>query len=695
MATRGKRGTCQMHLTRWVTLTLVMASTSAFAAELIERRTQRTLTAVEMNQGDTLQFMLRNGERRTLVVEWTEARVVMTNLPQLKQGFRWGGTIYEMACRVRIDGHPMTMRRYVPVQQSFYQPYVINGMRIWFDGVRDIEQFLNDNHGGGLPRKDARFALQDMTLTICPQPLRPWYPNSDNYIDVVESYNANDVWMGPYKGADLHGGLDINMPIGTPLWAPIDFDTQFYFNSLKMGHDNNRWRGVRTWDNGQRWVLQAHHIVRLLVPRNTPLKQNKHYAETAGVATGSHAHSHFVFKIGPYEDETLLDAWIIFWQIFENNKQRAGEIRAVIQPLSPAKTGQAVPFDGASSNAGPTGNELRYRWTFGDGGTSIESRPRHVYTEPGIYPVSLIVHDGVQRASCTQHVTVDETAEKKDQPALILESPDAIAFRRRPLAAMDVYGWTPNFESCTLQFTARPRSSPRPATQWVSCRNTGRGQLADPQIDLQYREGREWLYVTPHGHRLAVMVDASRLPNRQGVYRADVVVDCPGAINSPQVFSVRMEVPRPGNAPGSSVTIDNKDGGCYATPWYWLTLSFHRHFPDRWRPGHRGNYLINAGHPCDGEFVRFTPDLRAGHYTVALLDETPFRPSSQVPGEIRFAVRVRHKHRTERIWIEPLKSRQLGSFEFEEGTSGFVEILAEGSNGMVIADAVRFERQRD
>ena len=124
-----------------------------------------------------------------------------------------------------------------------------------------METFLNDNHGGGVPRKDVRLALQDATLPIAPQVLRPWYPNPDNWIDAGESYNANDVWMGPYHGADLHGGVDINMPIGTPLWAPIDFDTQFYFNSLEKGDNNNRWRGIRTWPNGQRWVLQAHHLV--------------------------------------------------------------------------------------------------------------------------------------------------------------------------------------------------------------------------------------------------------------------------------------------------------------------------------------------------------------------------------------------------------------------------------------------------
>ena len=71
---------------------------------------------------------------------------------------------------------------------------------------------------------------------------------------------------------------------------------QFYFNSIKMGHNNNRWRGIRKWPNGDIWALQAHHINQLLVDENTPIRQGTHYAVAAGELLGSHAHTHFVFK---------------------------------------------------------------------------------------------------------------------------------------------------------------------------------------------------------------------------------------------------------------------------------------------------------------------------------------------------------------------------------------------------------------
>ncbi|MBX3180232.1 MAG: PKD domain-containing protein [Candidatus Hydrogenedentes bacterium] len=660
-------------------------------AEIFARAALDTLTPVELNRGDELQFTLRNGETRTLALEATSARILLTNLPETGTAFHEGQTVYEMTCRVRIDGQSMEMRRYVPVQEALYEPYIGNGLRIWFDGVRDIQAFLNDNHGGGMPRTDARFAVQDMTLPVCPQPLRAWYPNADNYIDTAESYNANDVWMGPYQGADLHGGLDVNMPIGTPLWAPIDFDTQFYFNALAMGHNNNRWRGVRKWANGQRWVLQAHHIVRLHVPEHTPLKQGAHYAEAAGVLTGSHAHSHFAFKIGPEDEEALLDPWILFWQIFELNKERSGEIRAAMRPLSPAVTGNPVPFDGSASRAGVTGNGLRYRWTFGDGGTAIDAKPRYVYTAPGVYPVTLTVFDGVAWASQTQHVTVDASGAPIDRPALVLAARDSLAFRPRPVPAMDVYGHAPRHEPHTLHFLARPETSPRPAPRLIEVRNAGAGALAAPVIHISYREGMDWLSVQPHAEGLEIGVSAEDFPNRLGIYHADVSVGCPGALNSPQVFSVRLETPSQRDLPKEKVIVDNRDPGCEATPWYWVAPQFHRHYTEHWPPGYRGDYLVARAN-APGEFVRFTPDLAAGRYTVSLASDTPFPPTSATPTGSRFAMRVRHKHGEETVWMAPETSRAIGEFEFSEGMDGYVEILAEGATGAVIADAVCFER---
>ena len=181
---------------------------------------------------------------------------------------------------------------------------------------------------------------------------------------------------------------------------------------------------------------------------------------------------------------------------------------------------------------------------------------------------------------------------------------------------------------------------------------------------------------------LKVTVDATGL--QPGEYDATVSVACPGVTGSPQVFRVRLHVP--GKPPASEVTIDDRSSSFYATPYFWVGHRFCRCPRDR--RGHAGHYLTNGGRPAAGEYVRFVPDLQAGRYKVSLSEETPFRPGTE------FDVRVRHREGEKTIRVRPQQSRLIGEFAFNEGTDGFVEIRAEGSKGLVIADAVRFTRRR-
>jgi hypothetical protein len=63
-----------------------------------------------------------------------------------------------------------------------------------------------------------------------------------------------------------------------------------------------------------------------------------------------------------------------------------------------------------------------------------------------------------------------------------------------------------------------------------------------------------------------------------------------------------------------------------------------------------------------------------------------------VEEDIRFAVRVRSGQGTEVVWVEPLKSRAIGTFEFAEGNDGYVQVETKGSTGIVVADAIHFKR---
>ena len=57
--------------------------------------------------------------------------------------------------------------------------------------------------------------------------------------------------------------------------------------------------------------------------------------------------------------------------------------------------------------ADPNGDQIRYAWTFGDGGTSTSSNPTRTYVNAGTYTITLTVTDGWNRsASTTREVTV-------------------------------------------------------------------------------------------------------------------------------------------------------------------------------------------------------------------------------------------------------------------------------------------------
>jgi hypothetical protein len=216
-----------------------------------------------------------------------------------------------------------------------------------------------------------------------------------------------------------------------------------------------------------------------------------------------------------------------------------------------------------------------------------------------------------------------------------------------------------------------------PGRKLIVLRNLGRGALPKARVDA----GARWLAVGRGTEREALQVSVDAAGLAPGRYEATVSVDCPGAANSPQRFRVELDVRDA--PPKDSATIDDRDEGFYATPYFWAGHRFCR--CPKERRGHGGFYLTNGGRPAAGEFARFTPDLKAGTYDVALSEATPFRRGTA------FDVRVRHRGGETTVRVRPGRSRRVGTFEFEEGTDGFVEVLAAGSKGLVVADAVVFE----
>ncbi len=284
----------------------------------MRREAKPTLTAVEMNHGEVEEFVLASGTTVRIELVSTNARVLNTTLDTLMVEEHDARTNYAFTCVLRVNGTDYPLAREVATQRSFYEPSVIEGVRIWFDAVDDIFMFLSEEHGACRPRKDARFALQDATLGICPEPIHPWCPLPDGGLRIEDCYRGEDCWLGAYNGASAHGGLDVNHPAGTPLRAPLDIDDHFYFNSIAMGHNNNRWRGIHRWPDGSEWILQAHHMTELTVPERRPIGKGQQIAWGAGVLSGSVDHSHFVFKVHDYGETIMLDPWILLRQMYRD-----------------------------------------------------------------------------------------------------------------------------------------------------------------------------------------------------------------------------------------------------------------------------------------------------------------------------------------------------------------------------------------
>jgi len=660
-----------------VLLALFPARSTTGEPAIFDFTADETLTVVRMNHGDTLRFELSPGELRTFVLEDTSARIVERSA---------GGIVYSFECRLLADGEPLTLQRYVCSQESFYEPWIVNGVRLWFSSssaIFDLVPIRYPENHDSLDEVDAVLALQDATRPICPQPLSRWF-KSEQYIDVGDCYNGDDPWLGPYLGRACHVGLDINMPKGTPLYAPLDFDTQWIFSA------DHRWRGVRRWPNGAVWGLQSHHVDRLLVEEETPLTQGTHYAEAAGKGVGSHPHSHFEFRVGPQvlNRGTLggweIDPWILFWQIFENEKRDQGTLLADLNPVSPASTGQATRFSTSELEKTNEKETIRFFWTFGDGGWSHHTAPEYEFSYPGVYPVTVVVEKGEQRSTRTQHITI--RGDTISSPALVLDARDEVSFRKRPQHAADVYGWPVHQVPHTVSFTAKPQgAATRPRE--VLLANAGRGILptaSAPQVKY-LDEPKSWLKVRLEGtadeQNQRLLLTANPQSLSPGYYEAIVAVDCPGAANSPQSFRVTLFV-RP-SPTDEELIIDDLDAEFYATPYFWVGHQFLR-TPER---GNRNRYLTNGNVNDVAAVARFTPDLAAGRYEVLFHPETPLT-NANCP------VRVHHARGEKRLQYhaETYPDRSLGIFEFNEGNEGFVEIHAEGSEGLVVVDAVIFRR---
>ena len=620
------------------------------AANPVFRVHKPTMTPVEMAHGETLVYERGDGETLRLKLTGTAARILYTNrdrIPRDESGNDRGNMyrarlLYTYTIDLEVNGMPMTMRRYVGSQESFFEPFVINGVRIWPIGVSDVFEehggFLNTvrNDNGSL-RKDARLVLQDMDTRICPAPLHPWYIDSvtrnedfvirPRFIDIGRCFNGADCFMGAYLGGESHGALDVDMAQNSVMYAPFGLDTQ----------EGIRAEGSRRWPDGSEWRINTGHVIEKLVDDHEPVAGGEPYGIGARRGCWWHPHAHFGFRV--YEKGVLyeVDPWIIFWQLFEDQAREKGVLRARMNPLKEAQTGQTVTFRSLDAKGAPhTGPGVAATWTFGDGTSARGHSVRHIFTQPGIYPVTLTLQRKDSLEAITQHITVQGAP--VEEPALALSSPHQPAFRPRPVEMLDTYEVPPSLVPFTLPFLARP-SHPLPRAKTVRLHNRGGGTLEDAQCEIRYTGNPAlpgepgWLRVQRAGggnrQQLRVSVDGSRL--MPGTYRAVVTVTAGDRPATATTFAVELEMPaEPASSRG--VIIDDRDEECWCTPYFWVGHRFHGWgWPAlRNAEGYNHFYRMNGKRAKTGEYARFTPDLEAGDYVVWLYERTPYAGGPQI-----------------------------------------------------------------
>ena len=586
----------------------ILGNSIGYTQNIIERRSKETITPVELNHGEIFKYSRKDGNVLTVELISTSANILYTNRdkippkePTNDRGNEYRSRLmYEFKCKVKINGFPMTMHRYICSQESFYEPYTINGVRIWFTGT----QAMFEEHGGfittyraddAMPKKNARFVFQDMTKRICPGKIYPWFKDGKdrnenfiykpNFIDIGRCYNGDDCHMGPYMGYDSHGGLDVDMAQKSLMYTPFDLDTQ----------EGIRAKGSKTWPDGSEWLINTGHIIKKYVPDDTPVNGGEPYGLGAFRGCWRHPHAHFAFQIKESGILYDMDPWIIFWQLFEDNKKRDNILNAKIGSLNHSKAGNVIKFQSLNNNQEK--QNLKYYWSFGDGGWSDDASPKHIYAQPGIYPVTLTIENGDTLDSFTQHITIEGSNITK--PSISLSSADEPSFRQRPLDALDVYGWQVQFIPHTLEFLARP-SRPEPNIKKIYVNNLGNGNLDSVNYGIEYKNNRDfgWLKIKPKGtdNEQFLNIGVNGKGFSPGNYQAIVSIYSKGALNSPQKFRVVMNIP--GNPPKSeSIVIDDKDPypEFYSTPYFWVGHRFHGWgWPElKNAEGHNHFYLIN------------------------------------------------------------------------------------------------------
>jgi hypothetical protein len=635
----------------------------------IAKKAKSTITPVEMNIGDTVAFTLLNGFTNRIELTGCSASIVETNKKDLTTDFPAGGTLLRMDADILINGFPMKLRRFVGCQESFYEPYIINGMQLWFDAARCLFDIIQENHGECMPLKDVRFVLADNSMPVCPEELSVWCDlYGKDRIDISDCYDGDDCFLGAYHGASAHGGLDINHPGGTPIYAPFSLDDQYYFNSLKSGDNNNRWRGVRHWNDETTWAIQVHHIGIPLVKEYIPVGNGAEIAKGAMVFVGSHEHSHFAFKV--YEDgyEYILDPWILFRQMFK--RIRGDNLSISIKPKC-CILGEQIYMEAQGAP-----EDAKLFWKISDGSCYFGRSIKHAFTRSGIHSI-LLYAKGKDRPLCTlQYITVMGRGRDVSYPRLSIEAEDrGFANLQHPFTL--TFGepvCMPNVLDISVFETEK-----RVFYKTIKLNNNSPLPFTPDDCTFECSAGFiEIVIKDPANMIYQVKVDTRNLEGNEYLERIDIKSSI---LNGSQTIWVKVNILPDDES--DTVICSCTDRNFWKTGYTLVGHKFRHWHTSR---GYSGIYLTNGPDKDKEVKAVFQPVLKAGRYKVG------FTKHDKLDRHSIIRIRVTSKDGVREIDYIPKEDLEIGEFAFDSGNDGRVEILTGECTGPAIIDAVYFKR---
>ncbi len=636
---------------------------------LYNLRAKKTVTPIEVDCGDVIHYTLASGFTNQLEILHCSAKVVETNKQDLNDDWPEGGTILKLICTAKVNGLDACFVKYIGCQESFSQPYLINGMHLWLDNAKCLFDVIPENHGECRAQKDVRLVLHDGSLPICPQEISDWCDMyGKDYIDIGECYNGDDCYLGAYNGSAAHGGLDINHPKGTAIYAPIDFDDQCYFHSLPCGDVNNRWKAVRHWDSDSAWVLQVHHIGGLTIEEHTSVARGTQVAEGALVHLGCHAHSHFVFRAYERGEEYVLDPWILFRQILINKRKH--RLHGAIQHQNRIITGERAAFTGISNKPDTT-----FLWRISDGTSYYGESINHIFTNPGIYAVELSTFTQDESDYTLEYVSVNGNA--ISTPRMLVCIQDR-GFCQKQLPYTPNYGFQQDL--LNVMDLAFHRNYQGTVVRDFTIVKSGPIPLDVKEIEVVSSTDAIQAAVSKKAENeivVRVCADAARLSEGQ-LIRLDLRS---ALINGCQTIWLKVRLAEQSHDPAIICSCKSRD--FYLEGYSFVGHKFVNWFGSR---GYEQFYLTDGGEKNSNAKAVFRPVLSAGRYQLEFMEHELLERNCLI------AVKVTDVDGDHEVKVNPRESLIIGTFTFSEGNGGRVELISCQSTGIVLADAIKFVR---